>query len=37
MKKGTIIALIVAFLLILTGGMILVMGLSYVGDSALES
>ena len=37
MKKGTIIALIVAFLLILTGGMILVMGLSYVGDSAQES
>ena len=37
MKKGTIIALIVAFLLILTGGVILVMGLSYVGDSAQES
>ena len=37
MKKGTIIALIVAFLLILTGGMILVMGLSYAGDSAQES
>ena len=37
MKKGTIIALIVAFLLILTGGVILVMGLSYAGDSAQES
>ena len=37
MIKGTIIALIVAFLLILTGGVILVMGLSYAGDSAQES
>lgn len=37
MKKGTIIALIVAAALIVTGGMILVLGLSFAGDSTQES
>ena len=37
MKKGTIIALIVAFVLILTGGMILVLGLSFADDGTRES
>lgn len=37
MKKGTIIALIVAIALIITGGMILVLGLSFAGDSTQES
>ena len=36
MKKGTIIALIVAIALILTGGIILVLGLSFTGDSTQE-
>lgn len=33
MKKGTIIALIVAFILILTGGVILILGLSFAGSA----
>ena len=37
MKKRTIIALIVAVALIISGGMILVFGLSFAGDSLRES
>lgn len=36
MKKGTIIALIVAIALIVTGGMILMLGLSFAGDTRQE-
>ena len=37
MKRRTIIALIVAIVLIITGGMILVLGLSFAGDSTQKS
>ena len=37
MKKRTIIALIVAAALIVTGGMILVLGLSFAGDGTQKS
>lgn len=37
MKKRTIIAVIVAIVLIITGGMILVLGLSFAGDGSQES
>ena len=37
MKKRTIIALIVAVALIITGGLILVLGLSFAGDSTRKS
>jgi len=37
MKKGSIIALIVAAVLIIAGGMILVLGLSFAGSGAQES
>ena len=37
MKKGTMIALIVAAALIITGGIIVVLGLSFAGDSTQES
>lgn len=37
MKKGIIIALIVAFVLILTGSMILVLGLSFAGEPEQET
>lgn len=37
MKKGTIVAIILAVLLIVVGGVMVVMGLSYAGDSTQES
>lgn len=37
MKKGTIIALVVAILLIIAGGTILMLGLSFAGNSTRES
>ena len=37
MKKGTIIAIILAVLLIIAGGIMVTMGLSYAGDSVQES
>lgn len=37
MKKRTIIALIVAALLVIAGGILVVLGLSYAGDSTRES
>ena len=37
MKKGTIIAIVVAILMILAGGILLVMGLNYAGSSTPES
>ena len=37
MKKGTIIALVVAVILIMAGGMVLVLGLSFAGNDKPES
>ena len=37
MKKGSVIALIVAIVLVLIGGILVVMGLSYAGDPVQES
>ena len=37
MKKSTIIALIVAFVLIFAGTVMLILGLSFAGDSTQET
>ena len=37
MKKGTIIAVVVAILLIIVGGILLTLGLSFAGDKKVES